>query len=96
MAPVVTSTASIPIHQWTHVSGILDHRNRGGKHPEYLLRWLYGSPADDTWVPLSDISTSLDPFLLQFHNHYPRFPIPSSLSNNAQRILTGKLAVFPR
>lgn len=94
-APTGSATTNIPIHQWTHVSGILDYRNRGKKHPEYLLRWLYGSPADDTWVPLSDISTSLDPFLLQFHHQYPRFSVPTSLLNNSQRVKAGRLAVAP-
>lgn len=71
--------SSIPIHQWRHVTAILDYRLRGKKHPEYLLRWLHGSPADDTWVPLTDISTSLDPFLLQFHHCFPKLAPPPTL-----------------
>lgn len=94
-APKEPVTESTPIHQWSHVSGILDHRNRGKKQPEYLLRWLHGSPADDTWVPLTNISTNIEPFLLQFHRQYPQFQIPSALLNNTSRIQAGKLAVAP-
>lgn len=91
-APPPGHTSPIPIHHWQHVAGILDHRNRGRNHFEYLLRWLHGSPADDTWVPLSDISTALDPFLLQFHSHYPKFPVPPALRNNSSRVQAGRLA----
>lgn len=94
-APTTPLSDTTPIHQWSHVAGILDHCNRGKKHPEYLLRWLHGSPADDTWVPLSDISTNLDPFLLQFHHRYPHFQIPSALLQKSDRIQSGNLAAVP-
>lgn len=89
----ITQSPPVPIHNWQHVAGILDHRNRGRNHFEYLLRWLHSSPADDTWVPLSDISTALDLFLLQFHSRYPKFPIPPALSNNRSRTHVGRFAV---
>lgn len=92
-APSSAPNTAIPIHNWQHVAGILDFRTRGRTHHEYLLRWLYGSPADDTWVPLTDISTALDPYLLQFHAHYPKFSIPPSLRNSHSRVQTGRLAV---
>lgn len=86
---------TIPIHNWHHVAGILDYRTRGRTHSEYLLRWLHGTPSDDTWVPLTDISTALDPFLFQFHARYPKFSIPLSLKNNSHRVQTGRLAATP-
>lgn len=92
-APSSDARATLPIHNWQHVAGILDYRNRGRVHHEYLLQWLYGSPSDDTWVPLTDISTALDPYLLQFHTRYPKFSIPNTLRNNTSRIRTGCLAV---
>lgn len=91
-APSLDQRSLPPIHNWQHVAGILDYRSRGRIHHEYLLRWLYGNPADDTWVPLTDISTALDPYLLQFHARYPKFQIPPSLRDNSSRIKTGRLA----
>lgn len=91
-SPVLAPQSTVPIHNWHHVAGILDYRTRGRTHHEYLLRWLRGTPADDTWVPLTDISTALDPFLIQFHTRYPKFSIPSSLKNNSSRVQTGRLA----
>ncbi|KAG0143909.1 hypothetical protein CROQUDRAFT_95671 [Cronartium quercuum f. sp. fusiforme G11] len=61
------ATKSIPIHPWHHVAQVLDYCTWGHRHPEYLLHWLHGSPSDDTWVPLTDISKDLNPFLLTFH-----------------------------
>ncbi|KAG0139690.1 hypothetical protein CROQUDRAFT_101192 [Cronartium quercuum f. sp. fusiforme G11] len=66
MAP--GSADMVPIHPWQHITQILDFRTQGRHHTEYLLCWLHGGLADDTWVPLADISTGLDPFLLQFHS----------------------------
>lgn len=91
-APQSSTHTIPPIHNWQHVAGILDYCNRGRQHHEYLLRWVHGSPSDDTWVPLSDISTALDPYLLQFHVRYPKFPVPDTLQRNNSRIQTGRLA----
>lgn len=86
-------TSSTPIHGWQAVTAILDFRTRGKKHPEYLLQWLHGSPSDDTWVPLSDISQTLDPYLWEFHKRYRKFQIPTSLSNPVTRPTSGLRAV---
>lgn len=68
-----------PIRDWRHVAGILDFRVRGKQSPEYLLRWVNGTPSDDTWVPLHDVSSDLDPYFLAFHQKYPSFSIPKLL-----------------
>lgn len=75
-----------------HVAGILNYRNRTKTRHEYLLRWLHGSPADDTWVSLTDISNSLDPFLFQFHQRYPKFPMPPALAFGRNRTTAGRMA----
>lgn len=93
-APAINSLPSVPIHQWSQVSGILDYRNRSKHHHKYLLRWLHGSPSDDTWVSLTDISSSLDPFLLHFHSCYPKFPVPPALAAHVNRTQAGRTAVL--
>lgn len=94
-APSPLSPLSVLIHQWAYVSGILDYRNRSKTRHKYLLRWLHGSPSDDTWVALTDISTSLDPFLLQFHHRFPKFPVPAMLLSGNNRTRAGKTAATP-
>lgn len=52
---------------WISVSLIIDHRFSRGFH-EYLLRsHSTTNEDDDFWVPLQQISTSLDPFIQRFH-----------------------------
>lgn len=52
---------------WVSVALIVDHRVSNGSH-EYLLRSHSSSNGEnDFWVPLQQISTSLDPFLQRFH-----------------------------
>lgn len=87
-----TDTSTIPVQGWQAVTAILDFRTRGKRHPEYLLRWLHGGPSDDTWVPLSDISGSLDPYLWAFHKRYPRFQVPQLLHNKNSRPHAGFFA----
>lgn len=77
--PPLASGPLPPIRDWRHVAGILDFRLRGRRLPEYLLRWINGTPSDDTWVPLQDISLDLDPYLLDFHARYKHFVIPDLL-----------------
>lgn len=84
-------TSQTPVHGWRAVTAILDFRTRGRRHPEYLLRWLHGSPSDDTWVPLSDISGDLDPYLWEFHRRYPKFAVPASLVRSSSRMSSGFL-----
>lgn len=71
-----------PLRDWRHVAGILDFRSRGRMSPEYLLRWVNGTPSDDTWVPLRDISRDLDGYLLAFHDRYKTFKIPALLEKS--------------
>lgn len=81
-APPLASGPQPPIRDWRHVAGILDFRLRGRRLPEYLLRWINGTPSDDTWVPLRDISQDLDPYLLEFHARYKHLVVPDMLGKS--------------
>lgn len=81
-APPLASGPQPPIRDWRHVAGILDFRLRGRRLPEYLLRWINGTPSDDTWVPLQDISQDLDPYLLEFHARYKHLVVPDMLAKS--------------
>lgn len=80
LAPPLASATSPPVRDWLQVSAILDFRTRGRHRAEYLLRWVNGSPSDDSWIPLTDISCALDPYLWEFHRRYPTLPVPKALS----------------
>lgn len=84
--PSLTDTSPLPpLRDWTHVAGILDFCMRGRQSPEYLLCWINGTPLDDTWVPLHDISFDLDPYLSAFHQRYPAFPVPRLLHQSRSK-----------
>lgn len=77
------SSRAVPtVRDWRHVAGILDFHSRGRRSPEYLLRWTNGTPSDDTWVPLNNISRDLDGFLLAFHDRYKNFEVPRLLAGS--------------
>jgi hypothetical protein len=61
---------------WLEVSDILDCR-RVGRRLEYLVRWKGLTPNDDSFVPLSDLSTELDEDLERFHRRHPTLPKPT-------------------
>ena len=58
------------------VDSILDCR-RIGQRLEYLVRWKDHDTADDSYVPLSDLSTELDEVIEQFHRRNPNLPKPT-------------------
>lgn len=73
-SPSVMAPSVLPLlHCWRHVSGILDFQIRGRQAPEYLLRWVDSTPSDNTWVPLHNLLSDLDPYLLHFHSKYSSF-----------------------
>lgn len=91
-APRSNQFPAIPIQNWQYVTGILYYHAQGRSHPEFLLKWLLESPADDTWAPLTEIFTSLDPFLFQFHAGPPKFSIPPTLKNSSSCVWKDCLA----
>lgn len=90
-APLPSTLA--PLRNWRHVSAILDFRVKGKFRSEYLLRWAGCPPSDDAWIPLSDISTNLDPYLWEFHRRYPQLKVPVNLLSGS-RSLMGQQAVL--
>lgn len=91
--PPVGSSVTPPLRDWRHVASILDFRVRGRSRSEYLLRWANSSPSDDSWIPLSDISQDLDPYLWEFHRRYPKLQVPRALQSS-HRFPMGYQAVF--
>ena len=60
------------------ISSIIDSRKLGQRY-EYLVHWK-NTPADeDTWLPLSDIPTTINELLERFHRRHPRAPHPHQL-----------------
>ncbi|MBW0510625.1 hypothetical protein O181_050340 [Austropuccinia psidii MF-1] len=78
---------------WHEVREILHFNKFAHLGPHYLLCWHNGSPADDTWVPLQNISPSLNNQLLHFHEANPSLPRPSPLFSG--RSSCGQLAALP-
>lgn len=70
--PSLLGTSPLPpLQDWRHAAGILDFRVCGQQLPEYLLRWVNGTPYDDTWVPLHDISVYLNFLFNGFSSEIP-------------------------
>lgn len=92
-SPLVDFSVSSPLRDWRHVASILDFCIRGRSRSEYLLRWVNGSPSDDSWIPLSDISRNLDPYLWEFHRRYPKLQVPKALQSSL-RVPMGYQAVL--
>lgn len=93
--PVFTSPTVTPIRDWRQVAGILDFWVRGKSRCEYLLRWVHGSPSDDLWIPLSDISSNLDPYLWEFHRRYPQLRVPKGLSAMSRPLVGHQASLHP-
>ncbi|MBW0465092.1 hypothetical protein O181_004807 [Austropuccinia psidii MF-1] len=79
---------------WREVADILHYKRFSHLGPHYLLRWRNGSPADDTWVHLRNISASLNDQLRRFHEANPSIPRPSPLLF-LERPSCGPLAALP-
>lgn len=59
---------------------------QGRQSPEYLLRWVNGTPLDDTWVPSHDASFDLEPYFVAFHHKYPSLLIPKLLRRSEKNL----------
>ena len=57
------------------ISSILDSRKIGRRY-DYLIHWKSLLDSENSWTPFAKISTSLYPFLEQFHCHNPSQPHP--------------------
>ncbi|KAJ8502741.1 hypothetical protein ONZ45_g11483 [Pleurotus djamor] len=57
------------------IDSFLECRKIGHRY-EYLVRWKDQPDSEDSWVPLSDIPTSLNEALDRFHRRHPHFPHP--------------------
>ena len=66
------------------IATILDSRKIGWQY-EYLICWKFLPTSEDSWTPFAEISTSLYPYLKQFHHqntlrpHPPHFQITNTL-----------------
>ncbi len=61
---------------WLEVDSLLDAR-RIGRRLEYLIHWKNTTPDEDSWVPISDLSTDLDEDIERFHRRHPQLPQPT-------------------
>jgi len=60
-----------------NVKGILDVRKIGRRF-DYLLDFLDKPISERLWIPLSDIPSSYDEIIEQFHRRHPKLPKPST------------------
>ena len=69
------------------ISTILDSRKIGHRH-DYLIHWKGLPDSENSWTPFAEISTSLYPYLEQFHHcnpnkpHLPCFQITNTPSDS--------------
>ena len=57
------------------IATILDSRKIGQRY-EYLIHWKELPDSENSWIPFVEISTSLYPYLEQFHRRNPSHPHP--------------------
>jgi hypothetical protein len=77
-SPLPFTLADNPVND---IKAILDCRKIGHRY-EYLVRWKSLPESDDSWLPLSDIPTSLNELLERYHRRHPRSPCPHIIDIN--------------
>ncbi|EUC53577.1 Transposon Tf2-1 polyprotein, putative [Rhizoctonia solani AG-3 Rhs1AP] len=70
--PVFLDGDSVP---WHEVDKILDCRKIGRRY-DYFVSWKGLTPDENSWVPLSDMSTGLNELIEQFHRRTTNRRIP--------------------
>ena len=60
------------------IKSILDCRKIGHRY-EYFVQWKNQPDSENSWIPLSDISTTDNELLERFHRRHPRAPRPHPL-----------------
>ncbi|KIJ23544.1 hypothetical protein M422DRAFT_786144 [Sphaerobolus stellatus SS14] len=84
MDKVSPTAASLPQDLVPVPSSILDCRKIGRPY-EYLATWKDLPTSENSWVPLSDLPTTMDEVVECFHRRHPNLPRPHHFDLIADR-----------